>query len=74
MKLDYITPLIITGWALIILAWIWMDMNDCPDPCPEQPIGHTITYQEDSLCRVWVDSTHIRIAFKDYYKRIYLER
>lgn len=33
----------------------------------KQPVEVNQTYQQDSLCRIWVDSTHLRVAFKTWY-------
>lgn len=34
---------------------------------PKQEVNQT--YQQDSLCQVWVDSTHLRVAFKTWYNK-----
>lgn len=40
-----------------------------PEKIEEIKVAHSQTYLEDSLCRVWIDDTANRVAFKHWYNK-----
>lgn len=74
------TAIVIVAWVLAIGAsWYLvcsaLALYTIDEPVrkaePHIKVVHVVTYEEDSLCRVWVDSTHLRNGFKVWYKEIY---
>lgn len=65
MKDNFITGFIV-GSLFFIFVNIYLlgNVKKEKQQPPKQEINQT--YVQDSLCQVWVDSTHLRIAFKTW--------
>lgn len=67
MKNDFLRGYVLAVVTITSIVLLYIIDNTCNNikQQPKQEVNQT--YLQDSLCQVWVDSTHLRIAFKTWY-------
>ena len=65
---NYFLIALLASYLLGISTCIFLiDLPLNKEQPPKQEVNQT--YAQDSLCQVWVDSTHLRVAFKTWYNK-----
>jgi len=67
-KSGFIFGLFIGAMLMVLVSLIMLNKMVTKKTQPPKQEENK-TYQQDSLCQVWVDSTHLRIAFKTWYNK-----
>lgn len=67
-KSGFIFGLFIGAMLMVLVSLIMLDKMVTKKTQPPKQEENK-TYVQDSLCQVWVDSTHLRVAFKTWYNK-----